>query len=302
MATQTKKTKRALSSSDEEGDSSSNTWPRFIIIKSTEGTIPKNPFLLAKTIQSIAGEVKSVKHLRDGNLLVECVNKKQSTSLLKLTAFAGIPVHATSHKTLNSSKGTIRDTERILQGVPEEEILEGLSSQGVTHVKRFMRKRDGNTIPLNTYLLTFSSAILPPKIKAGFNVLPVQPFIPNALRSARSTDMVHSTAPTVFFAIAAAMIRMLAATAKMSPNVSTAKANMRHLTRSAPFGSRRTKSLDLNTRKTSRSRKLVKLLQIHLHALLTLLLLNPSINLSNLSQHLLSHVKPQPYGLTISIL
>ena len=141
MATQTKKNKRALSISDEEGDSSSNIWPRFIIISTTEGnSIPKNPFLLAKTIQSIAGEVKSVKHLRDGNLLVECANKKQSSSLLKITTFSGIPVHAISHKTLNSSKGTIRDSDRILQGVPEEEILEGLSSQGVTHVKRFMRK------------------------------------------------------------------------------------------------------------------------------------------------------------------
>ena len=109
MATQKNKTKRALSSSDEEGDSSSNTWPRFIIIKS-------------------------------------------STNLLKLSTFAGISVKSTAHKTLNSNKGTIRDTERILQGVPEEEILEGLSSQGVTHVKRFMRKRDGNTIPLNSRL------------------------------------------------------------------------------------------------------------------------------------------------------
>ena len=123
-----------------------------------------------------------------------------------------------------------------------------------------------------------------------------------AATSARSTGMVHSTAPTVFFVIAAAMTHMLAATAKMNQNVSIAKANMRHLTKSAPFGSRRTKSLDLNTRKTSPSRKLVKLLQTHLQALLTLLLLNPSINLSNLSQHLLWHVKPQPHGLTISIL
>ncbi len=178
------KNKRVHSISDEEGDTSSNNinWPRFVVIRGKDTNLTKNPFLIAKSIQAIAGEVKSVKHLRDGSLLVECLKQQQSKNLLTLSTFAGIAVDASPHKSLNSSKGIVRDMERILRDVPEQEIIEGLSSQGVTHVKRFVIKRDGNTIPTNTYLLTFSSATLPSKIKAGFTIMRVDTFIPNPLR------------------------------------------------------------------------------------------------------------------------
>jgi len=183
MATQNKTKKRALTHSDEEDETPSHiNWPHFVIISGKGESIPKNPFLIAKSIQAIAGEVKSVKHLRDGNLLVECMKQQQSTNLLKLSNFAGISVTVYPHKSLNSSKGVIRDTERLLQHVAEDEIVEGLASQGVTHVKRFTIKRDGSTINTNTYLLTFSAATLPLKIKAGFNILRVEPYIPNTLR------------------------------------------------------------------------------------------------------------------------
>jgi hypothetical protein len=91
-------------------------------------------------------------------------------------------VSAFAHSSLNSSKGIVRDKERILKGITEEEIVEGLSNQGVTHVKRFNIKRDGNTIATNTYLLTFSSSPLSSKIKAGFTIMQVDLFIPNPLR------------------------------------------------------------------------------------------------------------------------
>ena len=185
MATKNPNKKRVLClSSDEEGDtSSSNTnWPRFVVLKGKDEPIPKNPFLVAKSIQAVVGEVRSVKHLRDGSLLVDCLTHQHSKNVLKLSSFAGIAVSAFAHSALNSSKGIVRDKERMLKGITEEEIVEGLSSQGVTHVKRFTIKRDGNTIPTNTYLLTFSSSALPSKIKAGFTIMQVDLFIPNPLR------------------------------------------------------------------------------------------------------------------------
>ncbi len=126
------KNKRVHSISDEEGDTSSNNinWPRFVVIRGKDTNLTKNPFLIAKSIQAIAGEVKSVKHLRDGSLLVEWLKH-----LLTLSTFAGIAVDASPHTFLNSSKGIVRDMERILRDVPEQEIVEGLSSQDVTHVK-----------------------------------------------------------------------------------------------------------------------------------------------------------------------
>jgi len=171
-------------SSDEEVDTSPSNinWPRFVVLKGKDKPIPKNPFLIAKSIQALIGEVKSVKHLRDNNLLVECIKRQHSSTLLKLSSFAGIAVSAFAHSSLNSSKGIVRDKERILQGITEQEITEGLAGQGVTHVKRFVIKRDGNTIHTNTYLLTFSSSTLPSTIKAGFTIMQVDLFIPNPLR------------------------------------------------------------------------------------------------------------------------
>jgi hypothetical protein len=96
--------------------------------------------------------------LRDGNLLVEFLTHQHSRNVLKLSSFAGVAVSAFAHSSLNSSKGIVRDKERILKGSTEEEIVEGLSNQGVTHVKRFTIKHDGNTIPTNTFLLQGSSS------------------------------------------------------------------------------------------------------------------------------------------------
>ena len=48
--------------------------PRFLIIHSEKGeTISSlSPFVVHKTIMSIAGEPKSIKNLRSGDLLIQC--------------------------------------------------------------------------------------------------------------------------------------------------------------------------------------------------------------------------------------
>jgi hypothetical protein len=159
----------------------------------SDDEIPKNPFLLAKSMQSIAGEVKSLKRLRDGNLLVECDTQKQSRSLLNTTIFAGKQVEIQPHRTLNTCKGVIRDRDRVLQNVPEQEIVDGFSNQGVKHVKRIIIKRNGDTIQTNTYILTFNSAKVPVQIKAGFNIMRVEVYIPNALRCYKCQRYGHGT-------------------------------------------------------------------------------------------------------------
>ncbi len=159
-------------------------WPRFVIIESQDNdkSLSKNPFVVAKTIQGMAGDVKAVKRLRQGELLVECSTRSQSSNLLKLNSFGGIPCKVSPHQSLNTSKGIIRDRERCLQYLSEDELLLELQSQGVTHIKRFSFKANGVVIKSNTYLLTFSVATLPQNIKAGYHNIKVDVFIPNPLR------------------------------------------------------------------------------------------------------------------------
>ena len=80
-----------------------------------------------------------------------------------------IPIKVSAHTSLNSSKGVIRS--RDLEGVSEDEMLDNLSSQGVSAVKRI-----NELVPTNTFILTFSKPLLPDSIKAGYLKIPIVPF------------------------------------------------------------------------------------------------------------------------------
>ena len=141
--------------------------------------------MTAKVIQGIAGEVKAVKSLRNGDILVHCALRSHALNLLKLKAFAGIPCKVSPHRSLNSSKGIIRDRERCLQSMTEETITKELADQSVIHVKRFTVKTSAGVSNTNTYLMTFSCASLPQAIKAGYHNIKVEVYIPNPLRCYR---------------------------------------------------------------------------------------------------------------------
>ena len=162
-----------------------NNWPKFLIITSTEPKKPVtkiNPFLLNKTLESIAGQVPQVKKLRSGDLLVECNRKQQAINLLSITTIGNIPVTVSAHRSLNTCQGIIRDRDQDLAELPVEEICQELSSQGVVEVKRFTSKRDGKVISLNTYLLKFNGTSLPSSIRVGPYSIRVDLFIPNPTR------------------------------------------------------------------------------------------------------------------------
>ena len=110
------------------------------------------PFVIEKQIEASIGTPKSVKKLRNGTLLVETTRKAQTEKLLKLNKFFNLPMEVTTHKTLNSSKSIIRD--RNLKDETNENILEYLSPQGVTAVKRFKAKKGHDFEATNTILVT----------------------------------------------------------------------------------------------------------------------------------------------------
>ena len=189
-----------FTSSDEESMSSnfkktktlsSKTWPRFLVIGSSNDEALKklSPFAIQKGLEGLAGEPKSVKKLRSGSLLIECATESHSKNLLKSKLLCNISINVTPHTTLNSSKGVVRS--RDLEGVSEEEICENLSSQGVSSVKRINVRRNNELVPTNTLILTFSTPTLPDSVKAGYLRIPVVPYIPNPLRCFKCQKFGH---------------------------------------------------------------------------------------------------------------
>ena len=176
---------RAATSSDSgsEDEKAPHVFDKFFIIESTEqgkNFSKTSPFVIEKTLFSTIGNTSNVKILKDGKLLVEILREKQATNLKKLESFCNIKCRITPHRTLNTSKGIIRD--RRLYCCSEEEIQENLASQGVTHVKRIKIRKDKDLVNTNTLILTFNNPTRPTKLKIFFQVIPVSPYIPNPLR------------------------------------------------------------------------------------------------------------------------
>ena len=120
-----------------------------------------------KVLQSISGEPKSIKKLSKSNqLLVEVSRKAHAENLLRTQTFHNLKVRVRPHRSLNSSRGVIRCPD--LRGCSEKEILDEMKPQGVTAVKRFRVKKDGQLKDTNTFVFTFNTPVLPPTIKIAF--------------------------------------------------------------------------------------------------------------------------------------
>ena len=118
--------------------------------------------------------------MRNQTLLVETTRKIQTEQLLNCKTFFNLPVEVSEHKTLNSSKGIIRD--KALKGETEENIQDYLQDQGVTAVKRFKFRKGHDLVSTNTLLLTFNSVVPPKSLKIFCRIIPIEVYIPNPLR------------------------------------------------------------------------------------------------------------------------
>ena len=184
MDTKNKKRTRSQLDSDSENETGNATlYPRFLIIESTDPSRPLSklsPFLIGKSISSIATSPKFCQKLKSGALLVEMTNKVHVESLLKLKQFFSIPSQCKPHASLNTSRGIIRCSD--LAGVSIEDIIEGLADQHVTNARRITLTRDGVKRESNTIILTFQTAIIPKTLKVGYLKVPVNLYVPNPLQ------------------------------------------------------------------------------------------------------------------------
>ncbi|GFW56195.1 uncharacterized protein TNCV_4330071 [Trichonephila clavipes] len=164
---------------------------RFLILSFSNNDMSKqSPFAIHKALIGIGGEPNSVKRLRSGDLLIETNSALQTKSFLLAKSFLDSPITISPHKTLNSCRGVISESDLLT--TPDAEILDGFSDQGVIQVRRITIKKDNSVIPTKHLILTFNRPKLPTTIKAGYLNCKIRPYIPNPLRCFKCQRFGHS--------------------------------------------------------------------------------------------------------------
>ena len=158
-------------------------YPRYFVISGTDESRPMrkvSPMKGHLVLQSLIGTVEKVNRLANGDLIVGVKSAAQERNLTAMDAFDSAPVKVTLHSSMNFKKGVIRCS--ALKDIPEEEIVSGLSHEGVSQARKIFFTKDGKKIPSATVILTFEGSSLPKEIKAGYLNVKVDPYIPNPLR------------------------------------------------------------------------------------------------------------------------
>ena len=116
----------------------------------------------------------------NGTLIVKTQTRAQTKALLKCTRFCDKDVTVSLHHARNTTKGTIFAPE--MRYMSEEDILDGLRPEGVSHVRRLTTFRDGQRRDTSLLVITFNTTKLPDTLLAGHVRYQVRVFIPNPLR------------------------------------------------------------------------------------------------------------------------
>lgn len=166
--------------------------PRYLMVESDENNkalAKLNPFVVEKAMKGIAGEVKDLKRLRSGALLVEVVRTAQAIHLLKQESFAGIPIRVSPHRSLNSCRGVI--TDRDLAKLTPDELVDEMQQYQVIKAQHIMTTRNGIRSNTNAIILTFGMSNLPQTVKVCWRHITVRPYIPNPLRCFKCQKFGH---------------------------------------------------------------------------------------------------------------
>jgi len=164
---------------------------RFAVIRSNDSVnfSKVSIILISRLLKSDFGEVKTLKKLKDGQLLIEVSNEKDLNTLLQLNKLGNFNISVSPHKALNQSKGIIRFWE--LEHSTEEEIKSELQDQYVIDAKKISKIASTNSKTQPSFLLTFSIPTPPEFIKIAFQKIPVKLFIPRPLRCFRCFAFNH---------------------------------------------------------------------------------------------------------------
>lgn len=194
LSPEKKKKKKANSNKLITNPPRTDSWPRYLVIKpdGEESFKTVSPFAINKCITQTVGPLKNVRKLQSGCLMVECETKQQSDKALTCKSLCGFTVTVEPHRFLNYSRGVI--TCRDLIYATDDEIKDGMKSQGVIDVRRFLRKEGETLTQTGTFLLTFNRPELPESVNAAYHRLKIRPYYPPPLRCFKCQKFGHPSA------------------------------------------------------------------------------------------------------------
>lgn len=154
----------------------------FLVLQAEDNhSLPKNPFIVGKSIQEAAGEIERAHTEANRSRYVLKIRKvEQVKKLLAVTKLLDeTPVKVAYHPTLNFTKCVVTCWEAI--DMKESELMEYLAPQGVTQVYRMTKKKDGLVTPLPTLIVTVLGTVAPEHLKFGPLIVQTRPYIPDPM-------------------------------------------------------------------------------------------------------------------------
>ena len=175
-----------------------NSFVRFYVIH-----FPSTIFIdqhldliaLPSELHSFIGRLtKPIRRQDSHSLLVEVSSASQGQKLATLTRLSSQDVQVQEHPTLNKAKGLVISSAMTNSSI--ESLRQHLSTQGVINIERQNSKnKDGQLVPSNRFILTFSRPDLPPLIKlCDFKYELVEPYVPLPMRCFKCQTLGHTTA------------------------------------------------------------------------------------------------------------
>lgn len=175
-----------------DGNERIQNHARFVYIKSEMRDIPMtkaNPFRVTETIRRVVGgDVKKVKPLKSGDLLVEAFSKEQVEKLCKIKKIGELPVFVRVARQFNIVKGVIFAPSLV--DMEEEEIINELKECKVVQAKFINKGPTKRRTPL--IILTFSTDIIPTELRCGYLNVRVDKYIPPPLRCFKCNGFGHT--------------------------------------------------------------------------------------------------------------
>ncbi|XP_055590575.1 uncharacterized protein LOC129742824 [Uranotaenia lowii] len=154
----------------------------YMFLKAKKGfELPKNPFVIARSIEQYAGQIESGYFVKSKEWYVLKIRSKdQARKIFTMTTLIdGTEIELGRHPELNSRKFVVRCHE--VAGMSEEELLKELSPQKILHVKRIMKKTSSGLVETPTLILTINSTVIPEFINFGFIRLRTRLYYPQPL-------------------------------------------------------------------------------------------------------------------------
>lgn len=146
----------------------------YVLLQKSDGSaMNRNPFANLRELKRVCPRYSGARTLRSGRFLIKSTCIEETRRILSLETWGGQPVNVTICDRLNSCQGLIHSLDML--DMSEQEILEELSTQGVTEVTRLRSSHPDSVNPM--IRLRFRGLHLPRKILCGYLALPVKPWL-----------------------------------------------------------------------------------------------------------------------------